>query len=306
MCDHHLARPRTGRFDPGDRHGDYLQKGVGALAKSAPTVSVITISLNDLDGLKRTVSSVRAQRYGGSIEHIVIDGGSGAHVVDYLSSCKPGFTYWQSEPDGGIYDAMNQGIAHAAGDLLWFMNSGDCFSDADAVALVATAVSGNHEARDVWGYGMINVIGPDGGSLGCKGPLPFDIRSFLTRGKPVPHQAVFFGSSLVNKLGGYDVDFGLAADQLYIFRAALLRNPITIPRVLADFDGITGVGSRRPLSDHFRDLRRMSDIHRFYLLRGRRRSLTYMRCWEYWIRAKHTALVTRDYLLAHLGRRVSM
>lgn len=74
---------------------------------SAPTVSVITISFNDLDGLQRTVKSVRAQRYRGRIEHIVIDGGSGDDVVAYLSGCEPGFAYWQSEPDGGRYDAMN-------------------------------------------------------------------------------------------------------------------------------------------------------------------------------------------------------
>lgn len=90
---------------------------------SAPTVSVITISFNDLDGLQRTVKSVRAQRYRGRIEHIVIDGGSGDDVVAYLSGCEPGFAYWQSEPDGGRYDAMNQGIAHASGDLLWFLHS---------------------------------------------------------------------------------------------------------------------------------------------------------------------------------------
>ncbi len=108
-----------------------------------PTVSVITISFNDLDGLKRTVDSVRAQRYGGRIEHIVIDGGSGDDVVEYLSGCEPGFAYWQSGPDGGRYEAMNQGIAHASGDLLWFMHSGDRFSDSDAVAQVVEAISGH-------------------------------------------------------------------------------------------------------------------------------------------------------------------
>jgi len=57
----------------------------GASLTFAPTVSVITVSLRDLDGLKRTVDGVRAQRYDGPIEHIVIDGGSGNEVVDYLS-----------------------------------------------------------------------------------------------------------------------------------------------------------------------------------------------------------------------------
>src|SRR6185369_9090461 len=113
----------------------------GGSVTSAPTVSVITITLNDLDGLKRTVDSVRAQRYAGPVEHIVIDGGSGDDVVDYLSRCEPGFAYWQSEPDAGRYDAMNQGIAHASGDLLWFLHPRDCFSDADSLAHVVHTIA---------------------------------------------------------------------------------------------------------------------------------------------------------------------
>ncbi len=252
---------------------------------SAPTVSVITISLHDLDGLKRTVDSVRAQRYGGRIEHIVIDGGSGDDVVDYLSGCEPAFAYWQSEPDGGRYDAMNQGIAHASGDLLCFMNSGDCFSDPDAVAQVVEAIVSHGSVRDAWGYGVENLVGPDGRSFGrLRAPMPFSYHHFLAFGMSIPHQASFFGSSLVSKLGGYDVDFGLGADQLFIFRAALLREPITIRRAVCACD-VTGASAVVPLSKHFRDRRRLCDLHGYYLLGGRRTSLAYMRGWEYMIRA---------------------
>lgn len=118
---------------------------------SAPTVSVITISFKDLDGLKRTVESVRAQRYEGRIEHIIIDGGSGDEVRDYLSGVEPPFAYWQSEPDGGRYDAMNQGIAHASGDLLWFLHSADRFSEPDVVARAVAALAGKGPASDLWG-----------------------------------------------------------------------------------------------------------------------------------------------------------
>lgn len=246
---------------------------------SAPTVSVITISMHDLEGLKRTVDSVRVQRYGGRIEHIVIDGGSGDDVVEYLSGCEPGFTYWQSEPDGGRYDAMNQGIAHASGDLLWFMHSGDRFSDPDAVAQVVEAISGHGPAREVWGYGMDYLIGPGR----VWGPMPFNIRKFLAGWQVIPHQASFFGSSLVSKLSGYDLDFGIAADQEFIFRAALLREPITIRRVVCDFD-TSGAGSNRPPREVFGDLRRLWDLHGCYPLGGRRTSLAYLRSWEYYER----------------------
>ncbi len=268
---------------------------------SAPTVSVITISLHDLDGLKRTVDSVRAQRYGGRIEHIVIDGGSGDDVVDYLSGCEPGFTYWQSEPDGGRYDAMNQGIAHASGDLLSFMHSRDRFADPDVVAKVVEAISGHGPVRDVWGYGRQNAMGPDGRKLGPPYEhIPFDIRKFLVRGRVVPHQSAFFGASLVCKLGGYDLDFGIAADQLFIFQAALLREPITFQHEVCDFD-MTGAGSQRYWSEYFRDLRRMCDLHGYYPLGGRRTSLACMRGWEYMAKARVAAASTVGSLRTQLG-----
>jgi len=261
---------------------------------SAPTVSVITITLNDLDGLKRTVDSVRAQRYAGPVEHIVIDGGSGDDVVDYLSRCEPGFAYWQSEPDAGRYDAMNQGIAHASGDLLWFLHSRDCFSDPDAVAHVVQAITRDGPISGLWGYGIENEIGPDGSSVGLQAPMPFDIRKFLTLRGTIPHQASFFGSSLVRKLGGYDVNFAIAADQLFMLRAALVQEPITVERVVANFD-TTGAGSVRSVSESFRDMRRMWDEVGRYPFKGRWTSLAYLRCWEYAVRTKlatsHTVAV---------------
>jgi glycosyltransferase involved in cell wall biosynthesis len=250
-----------------------------ASGDTRPTVSVITISFRDLDGLKRTVDSVRAQRYGGRMEHIVIDGGSGDDVVEYLTKCEPGLTYWQSEPDGGRYDAMNQGIAHASGELLWFMHSADRFSDPDAVALAVEAISGHGPAREVWGYGMENLVG-----LGrVRGPIPFKIRKFLAGWQTIPHQASFFGSSLVRKLGGYDLEFGIAADQEFMLRAALLREPITVPRVLSDFD-TSGAGTYRPPGEVFDDLRRLWDMHGRYPFRGRWLSRVYLRSWEYYLR----------------------
>lgn len=242
-----------------------------------PTVSVITISFNDLHGLRRTVESVRAQRYAGRIEHIVIDGGSGDEVVEYLSSCKPGFAHWQSEPDAGRYDAMNRGIAHATGDLLWFMNSGDRFSDPDAVAEVVEAISDLGPTRDIWGYGLVYLD-----SLGrLQGPMPFNLRKFLAGFYTVPHQAAFFGASLVNNLGGYDLDAGLLADQEFILRAAFLQQPITIRRLVCSFD-TSGAGSALTSRQAFPYLRLFWELHDRYPF-GRRTSRAYLRFCEFFI-----------------------
>lgn len=239
---------------------------------SAPTVSVITISFKDLDGLKLTAESVRAQRYDGHIEHIIIDGGSGEDVVEYLSSAEPGFAYWQSEPDGGRYDAMNQGIERASGDLLWFLHSADRFAETDVVAQAVAALSSKGSVRDQWGFGMDRLVGLDQ----IRGPIPFSLRKFLAGKQVVPHQASFFGASLVDKIGGYDLDFGIAADQEFILRAALEREPVTIRRVFCEFD-TTGVGSSREPNAVFGDLRRMGDLHGRYPFGGRLISHAYLR-----------------------------
>ncbi|WP_267304722.1 glycosyltransferase family 2 protein [Mycobacterium barrassiae] len=256
---------------------DAASAGAERPRSSAPTISVITISFKDLDGLKRTVDSVRAQRYAGHIEHIVIDGGSGNDVVEYLSTCQPNLAYWQSEPDGGRYDAMNQGIAHASGDLLWFMHSSDCFPDPDAMADAVEAISGHGPADEVWGYGMDNLVGLER----VRSPMPFSLRKFLAGWQVIPHQASFFGASLVRQLGGYDLDFGIAADQEFILRAALQRPPITVRRVLCDFD-TNGVGTNRAPSEVFNDLRRMWDMHGHYPFGGRGASRAYLRGCEYY------------------------
>jgi glycosyltransferase involved in cell wall biosynthesis len=270
---------------------------------SAPTFSVVTITLRDLPGLKRTVQSVRAQRYDGDIEHIIIDGGSGREVVDYLSKCKP--AYWQSKPDAGRYDASNQGISHVTGDVIWFMDGGDRFSDPDAIAAVAKAISGHGPARDLWGYGRANRVTPDGRVLGVWDSIPFDLVKFATARLPVPHQASFFGASLCRQLGGYDETFDpLAADQLFILRAAFLREPVTVPRVVCDFD-TTGAGSVMSIKEIFDNFRRGYDLLGYYPLGGRRKSLAYLRYQEYRVRAIYPAFRAREAVRRRLGRRVT-
>lgn len=263
-----------------------------------PTVSVVTITFRDLEGLVRTTDSLRAQRYPGRIEHIIIDGGSGPEVVDYLSRAEPAFTHWQSAPDGGRYDAMNIGIARATGDLVWFMHSADSFSDPDAIADVVREVSRRGPIRDLWGYAKANRVTPDGRSLGVWGSMPFDRRRFMMGRQPVPHQASFFGAGVLAELGGYDLDFGIAADQLYIFRAGSLVEPVTVDRVVCDFD-TSGAGSERPLRDNFADLRRLWDEEHYYPWGSRRRSRALIRVFEYRIRS----IVTMSTALTRLRSR---
>lgn len=90
--------------------------------------SIITVNYNNKDGLKKTIESVMRQSFR-DFEHIIIDGGSTDGSVDVLQEYDEHITYWVSEKDKGIYNAMNKGIAKSTGEYLNFMNSGDCFYD---------------------------------------------------------------------------------------------------------------------------------------------------------------------------------
>lgn len=94
--------------------------------------SIITVNYNNAIGLQETVESVANQTFK-DYEHIIIDGGSTDGSKDIIQRYKDNFSYWCSEPDKGIYNAMNKGISHANGDYLLFLNSGDVFHNADVL-----------------------------------------------------------------------------------------------------------------------------------------------------------------------------
>lgn len=89
-------------------------------------ISVITVTYNNLPGLRRTFPSVVEQDYS-DFEYIIIDGASQDGTIAYLKEHQPGITSWVSEPDSGIYEAMNKGVRLSTGDYCIFMNAGDLF-----------------------------------------------------------------------------------------------------------------------------------------------------------------------------------
>ena len=98
--------------------------------------SIITVNYNNKDGLRKTIESVIHQSFR-DFEYIVIDGGSTDGSADVLKEYDAQIDYWVSEPDKGIYNAMNKGIAQAKGEYLNFMNSGDCFYSQEILEKVA-------------------------------------------------------------------------------------------------------------------------------------------------------------------------
>lgn len=105
-------------------------------ADEATRFSIITVVRNGRETLERTFQSVVSQTYS-NYEYIVIDGGSADGTQGLIQQYEGKIAHWISEPDRGIYDAMNKGMAAATGDYLWFLNSGDAIHSTDTLELLA-------------------------------------------------------------------------------------------------------------------------------------------------------------------------
>jgi len=94
--------------------------------KKLPIISIVTVSYNAVSTIEKTILSVINQTYP-HIEYIIIDGGSTDGTVDIIKKYADKIAYWVSEPDKGLYNAMNKGVMHSTGEWLNFMNAGDVF-----------------------------------------------------------------------------------------------------------------------------------------------------------------------------------
>lgn len=113
-----------------------------------PKFSIITITYNAASVIEPTLQSVLAQTYT-NYEYLLIDGGSKDNTIAKVKSSGIEFAHIVSEPDNGLYDAMNKGIALATGDYLCFLNAGDSFYAPDTLQTIVDAITGENELPDV-------------------------------------------------------------------------------------------------------------------------------------------------------------
>jgi putative colanic acid biosynthesis glycosyltransferase len=172
--------------------------------------SVITVTLNDLAGLQATLVSTLRQHHQ-DLEAIVIDGGSVGGTKEWLSSQTDGRIRWLSEPDRGLYDAMNKGLDRARGEYVVFMNSGDTFADHEVLRKVAEAAA--VQPRPDLVYGDAVDVTTSGRRL-YKRARPYET---LWRGMFTQHQAMFFSRSTIGSLR-HGSTFRLSGDYDFIAR----------------------------------------------------------------------------------------
>lgn len=169
-----------------------------------PKLSIITINYNNLLGLQRTIESVTSQTWQ-EFEYIVIDGASTDGSATYLESKNDKITYWVSEPDTGIYNAMNKGIAKATGEYLLFLNSGDHLYSNEVLDRNQDHIS----SHDLVCFNLL-VIGEVTSEIVL---LPRELRfSYFFDGGTLCHPSTLIKKSLFNTVGLYDENLKIVSD----------------------------------------------------------------------------------------------
>ena len=188
-------------------------------------VSIVTVCWNDLENVQRTVDSLARQTERCGWEHVLMDGASRDGTAEWYRSA--GFTFPHaviSEPDNGLYDAMNKSLDIVKGEYVVFMNAGDCFADEDALGRILSRV----DSTLAWGYSRASVVDSNGRKVRPNvGKIPYSRAKHLFGGPTMCHQAVIMKVELLRDLGGFDLGIGDVADYHLLIKAAARVPPRT-------------------------------------------------------------------------------
>jgi glycosyltransferase involved in cell wall biosynthesis len=183
------------------------------MSNGKPLVSVITVVYNGENLIEETIKSVLSQSYN-NFEYIIIDGNSTDKTVDIIKKYEREIDRWTSEPDDGIYDAMNKGIGLATGDIIGILNSGDLYFPNTIKKIVKK--TGNFSASIFTGN-IIRFIGSTGTEFiirRTKDDLKYSLKSM-----PINHPATFVGKEVYKEIGLFDTNFLICADNEFVVRA---------------------------------------------------------------------------------------
>ena len=193
---------------------------------SDPLFSIITITRNNASGLKLTAKSISVQQQFTNFEWLVIDGASTDNTAEIVGEYATENTVFISEPDQGIYNAMNKGIDRATGKYLWFLNAGDCLSDAYILRDVSKQIQYNMAPDFIYGDAREN------GRI----KKAHDASRFAW-GQFTHHQAMMYRRNMIAELR-YDQTYPIAADYAFTLQVlARAKKLFYYPRVLCDFLG---------------------------------------------------------------------
>lgn len=189
-----------------------------------PLLSVITVVFNNAKTLEGGILSVLDQTYQ-NVEYIIIDGGSTDGSLDIINRYENKIDYWVSEPDRGIYHAMNKGIGLAHGDWIHLLNSDDFYAHNDCLAKAA-AILKNPEIN----FYYFTLIFEDLTGRRRKQKYPFNFLNHLKLfySAYLPHPTLFVAKNQYEEIGVFDAQFNVAADHDLILRLCRRYRPVFV------------------------------------------------------------------------------
>lgn len=215
-------------------------------------ISIITITYNAAQWLERTMLSVLAQT-SKDYEYIIVDGASTDDTVDIIKRLEPQFKgrlSWHSEPDKGLYDAMNKGIERAVGEYVWFINAGDEIYAPETLAHVVAAAA---EDTDIV-YGKACIVNAEGVKVSehHKVTPPNLQRKHFLNGLVVCHQAIVVSRAIAGK---YNTDYRICADYDWCVRAvSASKQNVYLDEYVCKFltEGVSKKQRKRAWKERFR------------------------------------------------------
>lgn len=208
---------------------------LSAMHDYKPKISIVTATLNAGELLDQTIKSVASQTYK-NCEHIIIDGGSTDNTISILKKHDEKISFWLSEKDNGIAEAMNKGIMKASGDLILILHSDDYLFDPNSLY---NAVARLDEVNDIFAFPIIFVT--ESRQI-QKNPLKWDsLINFKTR---LWHQGVLCRKSLFERIGNFDTNLKIAMDYDFFLRAYRNGAKVKICDMPLSVMRNTGISSR--------------------------------------------------------------
>ena len=184
-------------------------------------LSIITINRNNAAGLEKTMRSVATQTFK-DFEYIVVDGASTDGSVEVIKKLEPEFAHlrWVSEPDSGIYNAMNKGMRMASGEYFQILNSADCLASEDVVERMLSALENTGYPSILYGN-MIKCF-PDGKKLLDRSFAGHDITMLGMYKGTLNHDPAYIRRDLFEKYGYYDENLKIVSDWKWYLQALIM------------------------------------------------------------------------------------
>lgn len=183
-------------------------------------ISLVTVCYNAEATIERCITSAINQNFK-NLEYIIVDGGSTDNTINIVKKFKDRISIFISEPDSGIYDAMNKGIGKATGQVIGMLNADDYFANNEILSEIALTF--NEQDADII-YGDLDFVTPDG-KIVRKWRSGNYFSGIFNWGWMPPHPTFYCKKHLFSKLGVYSLNFGTAADYELMARFMHLNKP---------------------------------------------------------------------------------